>query len=101
MQEVPIERVEPTMRLACRICNNGGDVVADVGEAVTQNIVDRCEKLGIYSVHVFGNPLPDIAPSYDAARCFERVPDLFRNFQDNVFMRTLEAFLKKHFHERM
>ncbi len=101
MQEVPIERANSSMHLACRIRNNGGEIIAEVGEPITDVIVSRCQKLGIYTLHVFGTPLPDLAHSYDAERCYERVPFLFRNYQDNVFMRTLEAFLKKHFQERM
>ncbi len=101
MQELPIEKVKPGMKLACRVRNAGGEVIADVGFVITEKFLSQCEILGLYTLHVLGNPIPGAPKSYDAKKCFTQVPHLFRNYQENIFMRTLETFFKKHFHERI
>ncbi len=101
MQELEIEDVQPGMKAACRIRNAGGDIVINSGDIITKEMIDRCHSLGVYVVHVLGRPVPKAPKSYDAATCLERVPHLFRNHQENIFMKTMEAFLTRHFSERV
>ncbi len=100
MQEIAIEDAKPGMKIACRVRNAGGDVMIDVGEVLTAEHISRCEKISIYTLHIFGKAVPNAPQSYDVRTCLERVPHLFRNHQENVFMKTLEAFLIKHLTER-
>ncbi len=101
MQEIAIEEVKPGMKSACRIRNTAGEIVVDCGSEFTAESIRRCEGIGIYVVNVLGNPVPNAERSYDAKRCFDRMPHLFRNHQENIFMRTMQAFLTRHFSERV
>ncbi len=100
MQELAIEEVSPGMKSACRIRNAGGDIIIDSGAVITKEMIDKCHSLGVYVVHVLGNPVPGAKRSYDATERLERLPYLFRNHQENIFMKTMEAFLVRHFSER-
>ncbi len=100
MQELAIEAVKAGMKSACRIRNTAGEVIVDCGAELTDAAIKRCEGLGIYTIHVLGSPVPGAEQSYDAKRCLERVPHLFRNHQENIFMKTMQAFLIRHFNER-
>ncbi len=100
MQEIQIEQAKPGMILGCRLRNSGGDVIAEAGAALTEKNISQCHSLGIYTLHVLGSPVPGAAQSYDAKERLERVSHLFRNQQQSIFMRTIEAFLKKHFFDR-
>ncbi len=101
MQDIPIEQVKPDMKLGCRVRNAGGEILAEAGSAVTEKLLSQCNALGIYTLQILDNPVPGAPKSYDALERFERMPHLFRNQQQSIFMRTIEAFLKKHFHERV
>ncbi len=101
MQDIPIEQVKPEMKLGCRLRNTGGEIIAEAGTPVTEKLISQCNTLGIYTLQILDNPVPGAPRSYDAAQRFERVTYLFRNQQQSIFMRTIEAFLKKHFHERI
>ncbi len=101
MQDIPIEQVKPDMKLGCRVRNTGGEIIAEAGSVVTEKLISQCHTLGIYTLQILGNPVPSAPQSYNALERFERIPHLFRNQQQSIFMRTIEAFLKKHFHERI
>ncbi len=101
MQELPIEQVKLNMKLACSVRNPGGDIIGAAGAPVTEQFLAQCDKLSIYTLHILGNPVAGAPKSYDAKKRFSEVSRLFRNHQENVFMRTFETFLKKHFHERI
>ncbi len=101
MQELPIENVLPGMKCATRIRNSGGEIIIENGEILTKDMINKCESSGIYLIHVLGNPVPDAQLSYDATERLERVKHLFRNHQENIFMKTMESFLINHFNERI
>ncbi len=101
MQKIQIEDAKPNMVLGCRLRNTGGDIIAEAGAPLTEKIISQCNSLGIYTLHVFGRPVPGAPQSYNAAGRVERLPHLFRNQQQSIFMRTIEAFLKKHFQDRI
>ncbi len=101
MQEIQIEQAKPGMILGCRIRNAGGVIIAEAGVPLTEKNISQCHTAGIYVLHVLGKPVPGANLSYDAADRLKRIEALFRNQQQSIFMRTIEAFLKKHFHERI
>ncbi len=101
MQELDIEIVKPGMKSACRIRNTAGEIVVDCGAEFTAESIRRCEGLGLYKLHVLGAPVPGAEPGYNAKLCFDRMPHLFRNHQENIFMRTMQAFMTRHFNERV
>ncbi len=101
MQALDIEDVKAGMKVACRIRNSAGEIFVDSGQVMTEELIKRCSGLGVYTVHVLENPVQGANKSYDAAARLERVTYLFRNHQDNIFMKTMEAFVTRHFNERV
>ncbi len=101
MQNIQIEDAKPNMVLGCRLRNTGGDIIAEAGTPLTEKTISQCHSLGIYTLHVLGRPVAGAPQSYNAADRLKRLPHLFRNQQQSIFMRTIEAFLKKHFQERV
>ncbi len=100
MQEIQIEQAQPGMILGCRLRNAGGDVIAEAGVAITAKTISQCQSLGIYTLHVLGSPVPGAPQSYNSVERLQRISHLFRNQQQSIFMRTIEAFMKKHFYDR-
>ncbi len=101
MQKIQIEDAKPDMLLGCRIRNNGGDIIAEAGTPITPKLISQCNALGLYTLHVLGNPVPGAPESYNAGERLQRLESLFRNQQQSIFMRTIEAFLRKHFQDRV
>ena len=101
MQNVPVEQLKTNMKLGCRVRNKNGTIVAEAGSLVTNKLISQCFTMGIYALPILGTTVDNFDQSYDAKQRLKRVPHLFRNYQQSLFMRTLEKFLIKHFNERV
>ena len=101
MQKIPLEMAKADMVLAKTIISAEGSILASAGQVLSDAVLRRLNMAGITQLVVQGKPLPGYGMGYNVAARQERMEFLFRNHKDNIFMKTVCAFLCKHFQERL
>lgn len=101
MQKIPLELATPEMVLAKSIKRQDGSLMAAEGEVLTEAQLKRLSLGGITHLIVRDKPVPGYGMGYDVAGRRSRVEYLFRNHKNSIFMKTVCAFLVKHFEERL
>lgn len=96
MQRIPIKFATAGMSLAKPIARGDGMVLAGENTVLTDAIIDRLKNSEVASVVVKGRPLPGLASGMDLARVRERMPHLFRKYQDNKLMVTMQKMLEQY-----
>lgn len=101
MQKIPFELAKPEMVLAKSIKRHDGSLLAPEGEALSDGLLRRLGMAGITHVVVQDKPVPGYGMGYNVKARRKRVEFLFRNHKENIFMKTVCAFLIRHFDERL
>lgn len=96
MQRIPIKFATAGMSLAKPISRDDGMVLAGENTVLTDSIIDRLKNAEIPSVVVKGRPLPGLADGLDLAKVKERLPHLFRKYQDDKLMTTMRMMLEQY-----
>lgn len=96
MQRIPIKFASAGMSLAKPIAREDGMVMAGDGTVLTDSIIDRLKSAEIPSVVVKGRPLPGLASGLDLCKVKERLPDLFRKYQGDKLMVTMQNMLTQY-----
>lgn len=101
MQKIPFELAKPNMTLAKGIKRHDGSPLATEGEVLSEALLRRLGMAGVMHVVVQGKPVPGYGMGYNVKDRRKRVEFLFRNYKNNIFMKTVCTFLTKHFDERL
>lgn len=96
MQRIPIKFVTAGMSLAKAVAREDGMVLAGEGTVLTDSAIDRLKNAGIPSLVVKGRPLPGLASGMDLHKVKERLPYLFRKYQDEQLMLTMQKMLEQY-----
>lgn len=96
MQRIPIKFASAGMSLAKPIAREDGMVLVGDGTVLTDSIIDRLKNAEIPSVVVKGRPLPGLASGLDLCKVKERLPYLFRKYQGDKLMMTMQNMLTQY-----
>ena len=96
MQRIPIKFASAGMSLAKPITRDDGMVLAGENTVLTDSIIERLKNSEIPSVVVKGRPLPGLASGMDLNKVRERLPHLFRKYQDDKLMMTMRMMLDQY-----
>lgn len=96
MQRIPIKFASAGMSLAKPITREDGMVLAGENTVLTDSIVERLKNAGIASLVVKGRPLPGQASGMDLTKVKERLPHLFRKYQNDKLMVTMRMMLDQY-----
>jgi hypothetical protein len=99
MQRIPIKFASPGMILAKPALREDGIVLVGEGLVLTDSILEKLKSSDLSSLVVKGHPLPGLGKDMNLSKVRERMPHLFRKYEDDPFMNTmrnlLEHFLDK------
>lgn len=96
MQRIPIKFAAPGMSLSKAISRADGMVLAGENTVLTDAIIERLKNAEIPSVVVKGRPVPGLASDTDLSKVKARLPHLFRKYQDDKLMLTMQRMLEQY-----
>ncbi len=99
MQKIPLNRAKPGMKLAKPVARDNGVVIMAEGLELSESLLDRLENMKITKVVVQGNPVDMDHGGSDTAfaQRLERLDHLFRNQENDPWMRKIKKFLDRYF----
>lgn len=101
VQKIPLSLATPGMKLLYAVAGANGTPLAEANELLDSAALHRIELAGIKEIIVYDNAVPGYDMGYNVVKRLERLPFLFRQQQDDVFMARLQGVLHKHFYERL
>lgn len=96
MQRIPIKFASAGMSLAKPIARDNGMVLVGENTVLTDSIIERLKNAEIPSIVVKGRPLPGLASGMDLNKVKARLPHLFRKYQDDKLMTTMQMMLEQY-----
>lgn len=97
MQRIPIKYAAAGMSLAKAVSRDDGMVLAGEGTVLSEAIIERLKNSEIPSLVVKGRPLPGLDSGLDLVKLKDGLPRLFRKFQDDQLMLTMQKMLEQYF----
>lgn len=97
MQRIPIKFAAAGMSLAKPLVREDGMVLAGEGTVLTDSIIERLKNSEIPSVVVKGRPMPGLASGLELTKIKERLPYLFRKYESDQLMTTMQKMLNQYF----
>jgi hypothetical protein len=94
MQRIPIKFASPGMILAKPALRSDGMILAGEGFVLSDSVLEKLKDAGLSSLVVKGRPLPNLGAGMDLAKVRERIPHLFRKYQDDPFMNAMRNLLE-------
>lgn len=99
MQRIPIKFATAGMSLAKPISRSDGIVLAGENTILTNAIIERLKNAEIPSLVVKGRPLPGLSSGMEISKVKARLPHLFRKYQDDKLMQTMQKMLDQYFQQ--
>ncbi|WP_457570408.1 hypothetical protein [Desulfovulcanus sp.] len=102
MQKIPINLAQPGMILEKPVLRPNGLVIVGEGAELNENLIKRLQDMGIKDLVVQGEPLDleGMVGSTSYAKRIERLDYLFRNFNEDSWMKKVKAFLKSYYERK-
>lgn len=87
--------------LAKPVMRDNGQVLVAEGTQLTDSLVQRLANMGAETLVVKGSPLGGEGDLAKYKERVERIPHLFRRFEDDAWMQRVEDFLLDYFQQRV
>ena len=101
MQHIALAKVKSGMTLAQAVAHPNGPVLVGEGIVLTESIIDRIRRAGVFTVCVVGDSSGSDVPIRSLHELAKDLPLLFRRYNDNIFMMTLHSVIARHFARRI
>lgn len=101
MQKIPLDMLKVGMVVGNDVIGGQGAVLAQGKSTVDEAMVRRLFMAGIDEVVVKGEPVPGYDMGYNVSQMCTRLPEIFKEYANDPFMKSMYAILLKHFKERI
>ncbi|HPL62648.1 MAG TPA: hypothetical protein PK587_02675 [Syntrophales bacterium] len=92
MPKIPVDKVEPGMKLVKPVLNKSGMVLLAEGTELTEVWIERLHNMGIEQIHVEGQSKP-LAPK---EQVLEELSLRFKAVKDKPYMSTIMKAVREH-----